>query len=108
MSFVENEMDQFFGTDGVGSNTEAEPVKDLSVYEAEVVDVEENDLLAEDDLCEEEWEDKLERFLQQGDEAIAQLDKAGRDFERSLDTFTDGLEKMFDSLEGMLEVALKR
>ena len=108
MSFAENEMEQFLGTDGIDANAEAEQVKDLSVYEAEVVDAEDNDLLKEDDVSEEEWEDKLERFLQQGDEAIAQLDKAGEDFESSLDEFTEGLEKMFDSLEGMLEVALKR
>ena len=108
MNFAENEVDQFLETDGSDANGEAEQAKDLSVYEAEVVDAEKNDLLEEDDLCEEEWEDKLERFLQQGDEAIELLDKAGRDFERSLDTFTDGLEKMFDSIEGMLEVALKR
>ena len=108
MNFAENEVDQFLETDGVDANGEAEQVKDLSVYEAEVIDAEENDLQKEDDLCEEEWEAKLERFLQQGDEAIELLDKAGRDFERSLDTFTDGLEKMFDSIEGMLEVALKR
>ncbi len=108
MNFAENEVDQFLETDGSDANGEAEQGKDLSVYEAEVVDAEKNDLLEEDDLCEEEWEDKLERFLQQGDEAIELLDKAGREFERSLDTFTDGLEKMFDSIEGMLEVALKR
>lgn len=35
-------------------------------------------------------------------------EKAGEDFERSLDEFTDGLEKMFDSLEGILDVALKK
>ena len=108
MNFAENEMDQFLGTDGADANGEAEQVKDLSVYEAEVIDAEDNDLQEEDDVCGEEWEGKLERFLQQGDEAIELLDKAGRDFERSLDTFTDGLEKMFDSIEGMLEVALKR
>lgn len=108
MNFAENEVDQFLETDGVDANGEAEQVKDLSVYEAEVIDAEENDLQKEDDLREEEWEASLERFLQQGDEAIELLDKAGRDFERSLDTFTDGLEKMFDSIEGMLEVALKR
>ncbi len=108
MNFAENEMDQFLGTDGIDTNGEAEQVKDLSVYEAEVIDAEEKDLQEEDNLCGEEWEDKLEHFLQQGDEAIELLDKAGRDFGRSLVTFTDGLEKMFDSIEGMLEVALKR
>ena len=41
-------------------------------------------------------------------DAIATLDRACQDFERSMDGFTDGLEKMFDSFEGMLEVAFKK
>lgn len=108
MSLAEKEKDQFLGTDVVDTGGEGQQGKDLPVYEAEVVDAEENDLREEDDMCDEGWEGKLERFLQQGDEAIELLDKAGRDFERSLDTLTDGLEKMMNSIEGMMEVALKR
>ena len=67
-----------------------------------------DDLDEDDDVYVDEMDRKLEHFYRQGDEAIAQLDKAGEDFERSLDEFTEGLEKMFDSLEGILDVALKK
>ena len=70
--------------------------------------VEDADFYDKNDVSDDEFEQKLDRIFQQGDDAIATLDRACQDFERSMDGFTDGLEKMFDSFEGMLEVAFKK
>ncbi len=109
MSFLDNGLEPVICDSDVVVNEETNEAKDLSEYEAALVgDAGEEDVIEVGCAYEDELEASLDRFLQQGDEAIELLDKAGWDFERSLDTFTDGLEKMFDSLEGMLEVALKR
>ena len=109
MRFVDNGLEPVICDSDVVVNEEVNEAKDLSEYEADLVgDAADEDVIEVGCVYEDELEGRLEHFLQQEDEAIELLDKAGRDFERSLDTITDGLEKMFDSIEGMLEVALKR
>ena len=112
MSYEKNCFNHLMWLNDLDDNEEAEGTKEFSADVEEVDDAAEDadldDLDEEADVYVDEMDCKLEHFYRQGDEAIAQLDKAGEDFERSLAEFTEGLEKMFDSLEGLLDVALKK
>ena len=88
----------------VGLSDEDMESKDLAGLDQED-EVEEGDM--EGGEYDDELGRKLDRLFQQGDEAIERLDQAGRDFERSMDAFTDGIEKMFDVFEGLIETGLK-
>ncbi len=84
--------------------------ENVKTDDVEVADAEYMGASSEEEaqVYEDELENELERLFRQGDEGIEMLDRAGEEFERSMDNFCDGLEKMFDSLEGMMELALKK
>ena len=80
-------------------------VKEPEAVEAEIV---EDGSTHPGSEPEDRFETSADRLVRQGDEALAMLDRAERDFERSMDAFSEGIERLFDVFEGIVESSLKR
>ena len=83
MRFADNGLEPVICDNDIIVNEEANEAKDLSEYEADLVgDVSDEDVIEAGYVYEDELEGRLEHFLQQGDEAIELLEKAGRSCRR--------------------------